>query len=155
MGCTLATHQQTRIANRTKKIATTTQVQTLLISLDMVVDQGKAGWTEAGPPRPPCFNQGIAPAARTTWRNEMRTIFLTASLLLTTNALAQQQTPPTPTPPPHHPTGVKPDDKGPYTPEANAAYQGGGVVLQGQPGAPPPKPHPTPPGQTPANAVPQ
>jgi hypothetical protein len=85
----------------------------------------------------------------------MRTIFLTASLLLATNALAQQQTPPTPTPPPHHPTGVKPDDKGPYTPEANAAYQGGGVVLQGQPGAPPPTPQPTPPGQTPANAVPR
>jgi hypothetical protein len=60
----------------------------------------------------------------------------------------------------HHPhhraahTGEKPIDKGPNTPEANSAYQGGGVVLQGAPGAPAPKPQATPPGQTPANAVP-
>jgi hypothetical protein len=47
-----------------------------------------------------------------------------------------------------------PVDHGPYTPEANRAYQGGGMVLQGAPGAPPPQPEPTPPGQTPRNMVP-
>ena len=47
----------------------------------------------------------------------------------------------------------KPVDHGPFTPEANSAYQGGGMVLQGAPGAPPPTPQPTPPGQTPANMV--
>ncbi len=30
------------------------------------------------------------------------------------------------------------DDKGPFTPEANKAYQGGGVILEGVPGGPPP-----------------
>ena len=56
---------------------------------------------------------------------------------------------------PIHPTNQRPVDNGPYTPEANHAYQGGGVVLQGAPGAPAPAPAPTPPGQTPANAVPR
>jgi hypothetical protein len=49
----------------------------------------------------------------------------------------------------------KPVDHGPYTAQANAAYQGGGMILQGAPGAPPPAPQPTPPGQTPRNMVPQ
>jgi hypothetical protein len=47
----------------------------------------------------------------------------------------------------------KPVDHGPFTPQASNAYQGGGMVLQGAPGAPPPTPQPTPPGQTPANMV--
>jgi hypothetical protein len=47
----------------------------------------------------------------------------------------------------------KPVDHGPFTPEANSAYQGGGVILQGAPGAPAPTPQPTPPGQPPANMV--
>jgi len=47
-----------------------------------------------------------------------------------------------------------PVDYGPFTPQANRAYQGGGMVLQGAPGAPPPRPEPTPPGQTPRNMVP-
>jgi hypothetical protein len=51
-------------------------------------------------------------------------------------------------------TGEKPVDVGPNTPQANAAYQGGGVVLQGAPGAPAPRPQATPPGQAPANSVP-
>ncbi len=46
-----------------------------------------------------------------------------------------------------------PVDRGPYTPQANQAYQGGGMVLQGAPGAPAPKPETTPPGQTPRNMV--
>jgi hypothetical protein len=50
--------------------------------------------------------------------------------------------------------GEKPVDVGPNTPQANAAYQGGGVVLQGAPGAPAPTPQATPPGQAPANSVP-
>ena len=48
----------------------------------------------------------------------------------------------------------RPVDHGPFTPEANRAYQGGGMVLQGAPGAPAPTPEPTPPGQTPRNMVP-
>lgn len=47
-----------------------------------------------------------------------------------------------------------PLDRGPFTPEANRAYQGGGVILQGAPGAPAPTPAPTSPGQMPANSVP-
>ena len=47
-----------------------------------------------------------------------------------------------------------PLDRGPFTPEANRAYQGGGVILQGAPGAPAPMPAPTPPGQAPVNSVP-
>jgi hypothetical protein len=50
--------------------------------------------------------------------------------------------------------GQRPIDHGPYTPQANSAYQGGGVVLQGAPGAPAPMPQATPPGQMPANSVP-
>jgi hypothetical protein len=46
-----------------------------------------------------------------------------------------------------------PIDKGPFTPEANRAYQGGGVILQGAPGQPAPTPEPTPPGQIPRNSV--
>ncbi len=49
----------------------------------------------------------------------------------------------------------RPVDTGPNTPEANSAYQGGGMVLQGAPGAPAPKPEGTPPGQTPRNMVPR
>jgi hypothetical protein len=48
----------------------------------------------------------------------------------------------------------RPVDHGPFTPEANRAYQGGGTVLEGAPGAPAPTPEPTPPGQTPRNMVP-
>lgn len=53
------------------------------------------------------------------------------------------------------PTNEKPVDNGPTTPQSNAAYQGGGVVLQGAPGAPAPTPQPTAPGQTPQQAVPK
>jgi hypothetical protein len=45
-------------------------------------------------------------------------------------------------------------DKGPFTPEASNAYQGGGVELQGRPGGPAPKPEATPAGQPPRNMVP-
>lgn len=78
--------------------------------------------------------------------SRLRTITL-ITLLTCSPALAQpahQQTSPSP---------QKPVDHGPFTPEANRAYQGGGVILQGAPGAPPPTPQPTPPGQTPANMV--
>jgi hypothetical protein len=89
----------------------------------------------------------------------MRQVCLIAVLasLGCTPALAQS-------PAPHHtgpaqaqPSRRAPDaplDYGPYTPEASRAYQGGGMVLQGAPGAPPPMPEPTPPGQTPRNMVP-
>ena len=61
------------------------------------------------------------------------------------------QTAPAP-PPPHHRVHPRPHrpaahanpdrpvDVGPYTPDANRAYNGGGVVLQGAPGAPAPSP---------------
>jgi|GEM_PF-2187990 len=38
-----------------------------------------------------------------------------------------------------------PVDRGPMTPDANAAHRGGGAVLEGAPGAPAPPPLPTPP----------
>ncbi|HEY4251491.1 MAG TPA: hypothetical protein VGM87_09825 [Roseomonas sp.] len=41
-----------------------------------------------------------------------------------------------------------PLDVGPHTPQANAAFMGGGAILEGPPGAPAPEPHAitTPPG---------
>ncbi len=72
-----------------------------------------------------------------------RALFMMTLVLMGSSGAASAQT----TPP-------KPIDKGPYTPAANGAYQGGGVILQGAPGAPAPKPEPTPPGQVPANMVP-
>jgi len=52
------------------------------------------------------------------------------------------------------PADSVPVDHGPFTPEASRAYQGGGVILQGAPGAPAPVPQATPPGQRPKNMVP-
>ncbi len=86
---------------------------------------------------------------------------LAAVAALATPALAQAP----PRPPAKHPraphTRAQPTsspgtplDRGPFTPEANRAYQGGGIILQGAPGAPAPMPAPTPPGQAPANSVP-
>ncbi len=106
-----------------------------------------------------------------------RTTLLTIAIaaLAAAPALAQPAaTPapatPAPTPPDHHHATAAhrmrhtatpaatgngmPVDHGPYTPQANGAYQGGGMVLEGAPGAPPPTPQPTPPGQTPAGMVP-
>jgi hypothetical protein len=59
--------------------------------------------------------------------------------------------------PMHAPKGgwPKPVDHGPFTAQANAAYAGGGEILEGQPGGPPPRPMPMPAGQIPPNAVPQ
>ena len=48
----------------------------------------------------------------------------------------------------HTPATEKPIDNGPTSPGANSAYQGGGVVLQGAPGAPAPATH----GQAPAGS---
>jgi hypothetical protein len=36
----------------------------------------------------------------------------------------------------------KPVDHGPFTAQANAAYAGGGMILEGAPGAPAPRPQP-------------
>lgn len=82
----------------------------------------------------------------------MRALLLTAALLASFPAGAR------PAPPRHRvPARVagpgKPVDVGPFTPAANRAYQGGGVILEGAPGAPAPEPRPTPPGQAPANAL--
>lgn len=92
----------------------------------------------------------------------MRTILtLAAVAALAAPALAQTA----PHHPPRHartpharahatPAAETPLDRGPFTPEANRAYMGGGVVLQGAPGAPAPTPEATPPGQAPRNSVP-
>lgn len=85
----------------------------------------------------------------------MRGVWFIASMtmLASASAFGQPATGQAPTGRTWHSPG-KPIDKGPFTPEANRAYQGGGMVLQGAPGAPPPQPQPTPPGQTPRNMVP-
>lgn len=105
----------------------------------------------------------------------MRTILMAATVLSVTAGAAFAQTsqplatppaqpaparpdpaaakPPAEKPPAEKPPAEKPVDNGPNTPQANNAYQGGGVVLQGAPGAPSPAPQPTPTGQTPQNAV--
>ena len=51
------------------------------------------------------------------------------------------------------PAAEKPIDNGPTSPGANSAYQGGGVVLQGAPGAPAPALQSTPPGQASAGST--
>ena len=43
-----------------------------------------------------------------------------------------------------------PLDRGPFTPEANRAFMGGGTVLEGAPGAPAPTPTPFPTTSSPA-----
>ncbi len=95
----------------------------------------------------------------------MRTVLIAAAAaLIAAPAVAQaaDQPPGHPAPAKHHrashaSTGgaERPIDNGPNTPEANRAYQGGGVILEGQPGGPAPTPEATPPGQTPRNAVPR
>ena len=90
---------------------------------------------------------------------------LMAAALATGPALAQT-TPPEDTSAPHSTRGTHrahpahkassqgtPLDRGPFTPEANRAFMGGGMILEGAPGAPAPRPEPTPPGQTPRNMV--
>lgn len=54
---------------------------------------------------------------------------------------------------PRAPATEKPIDNGPTSPQANSAYQGGGVVLQGSPGGPVPALQPTSPGQVPARSI--
>ena len=62
-------------------------------------------------------------------------IFILVGVLASGSALAQ--------------TKEVPIDKGPNTPEANQAFEGGGVILQGAPGAPAPKPQALPPQPAP------
>lgn len=87
----------------------------------------------------------------------MRLVLLATAAIAIASLTAQAQprtvTLPDTQPQVSRPTGEKPIDHGPTTPESNNAYQGGGVVLQGAPGGPAPVPQPTPPGQIPANAV--
>ena len=83
----------------------------------------------------------------------MRTLLL-ATAATVAAGIAQAAVPPRHrTAKPHTTQTQRPVDVGPFTPAANQAYQGGGVVLQGAPGAPAPTPQPTPPGQAPANSV--
>ncbi len=89
----------------------------------------------------------------------MSRIYLFAVLTMMGSGAALAQSAPTAPMKPIKPKIVRsagtPIDKGPFTPAANGAYQGGGMVLQGAPGAPAPMPQPTPPGQTPRNMLPQ
>jgi hypothetical protein len=88
----------------------------------------------------------------------MRVTIVSAAILTLAISLCYAQTTPSPhktSSTKHHTSVERPIDKGPYTPEANAAYQGGGVILQGAPGGPAPQPEATPPGQVPRGAVPQ
>ena len=72
---------------------------------------------------------------------------LVLGTMLALPAVAQTSTTTTTTTKPHHATMHRArtampretvDDKGPFTPEANAAYNGGGAILEGAPGGPPP-----------------
>ena len=95
-------------------------------------------------------------------------LFAAPMLLVAGSVLAQPSTPPapaaTPAAAPHRAaphramsrgaqSADRPLDLGPNTPDANRAYQGGGVILEGAPGGPAPIPLPTPPGQTPRGMV--
>jgi hypothetical protein len=60
-----------------------------------------------------------------------------AVLLMAGPALAQSTTPPATVPAGCNQHGVP--DCGPYTPQANGAYNGGGMVLEGVPGGPAPR----------------
>jgi hypothetical protein len=84
----------------------------------------------------------------------MRKACFAALIALTTSGpvLAQTATGSSAAVQPRRPYAT-PLDRGPFTPEASRAYQGGGVILQGAPGAPAPAAAPTPPGQVPRNAV--
>lgn len=55
-------------------------------------------------------------------------------------------------PPPR--ASERPLDRGPFTPEASRAYNGGGMVLEGPPGTPAPAPQPTAPPVAPQGAPP-
>ncbi len=81
------------------------------------------------------------------------TILMAAAVLATTPVLAQTTTTHPTATRQHVVTTSRPLDNGPFTAEASRAYQGGGMVLEGAPGAPPPRVAPTPPGQTPRNMV--
>ena len=82
----------------------------------------------------------------------MRMVWLIAAIAMLGGATAVAQ-PAASTSPPAARSAQTPIDHGPFTPEANAAFQGGGMILQGAPGAPPPRPEPTPPGPTPRHMV--
>ena len=94
------------------------------------------------------------------------TLFAAALAVMAGPVLAQTtpsdvSPPPAPHRRPAHPASARPGhaggspiDRGPFTPAANRAYQGGGVILEGAPGGPAPTPEATPPGQMPRNAVP-
>jgi hypothetical protein len=73
-----------------------------------------------------------------------------ALMLASTPVLAQPTAQPTSQAQPQQ----VPLDKGPYTPEASKAYNGGGMILQGAPGAPAPAPQPTGPAVTATSPAP-
>ena len=74
------------------------------------------------------------------------TVLALPAMAQTATTPATPATTPTAMPKPHHtmrhPSKAMPretiNDKGPFTPQANAAYNGGGVILESAPGGPPP-----------------
>ncbi len=84
----------------------------------------------------------------------MKRIILVLSMMLATSAAVAQNAANQGGGQPGGHTNEKPVDNGPTKPGANNAYQGGGVVLQGAPGAPAPNPAASPSGEAPSNAVP-
>ena len=82
------------------------------------------------------------------------TTLFAAALTLMAGPVLAQTTPAHPASTRQGHMGGSAIDHGPFTPAANRAYQGGGVILEGAPGAPAPTPEATPPGQMPRNAVP-
>ena len=84
----------------------------------------------------------------------MQRIYLAAMMAVLAGGAALAQPAPKKPVPTVHGAAV-PIDKGPFTADASRAYQGGGVILQGAPGAPAPMPEPTPPGQAPRHMVTQ
>lgn len=70
----------------------------------------------------------------------MRWVWLMTGLIVlgAVPAMAQQTTTVPPQQAQTAQSPQRPVDYGPYTRQANKAYLGGGVILQGQPGAPPP-----------------
>jgi hypothetical protein len=81
----------------------------------------------------------------------MRALLVVVMALLASLPARSQSAP---QPSPSGQSAQMPVDHGPDTPAANNAYQGGGVILQGAPGAPAPRVEATPPGQKPKNALP-
>ena len=87
-------------------------------------------------------------------RNMRDGCLIALAVMLAGGAVLAQQVAPSGSPDEANPRQATKLDKGPFTPDASNAYQGGGVELQGRPGGPAPAPEATPAGQAPHDMVP-